>query len=65
MSAPDEPHDVEDLTFMTGHALVLIIFCGGGLGLIGYVKLVKSHPTVSVACSLASVCIITILVKEG
>jgi hypothetical protein len=51
--------------FHEGHAFVLVIFCAGGLGLIGYVKLVKSHPTVSVACSLASMSIITILTKEG
>ncbi|TGZ84572.1 hypothetical protein EX30DRAFT_3064 [Ascodesmis nigricans] len=48
-----------------GHALVLLIFCVGGLGFVGYVKQVKAHPTVSVACSLASISIITILVKEG
>lgn len=48
-----------------GHALVLLIFCVGGLGLVGYVKQAKAHPTVSVACSLASISIITILVKEG
>ncbi|CCX09460.1 Similar to Uncharacterized protein C26F1.08c; acc. no. Q10495 [Pyronema omphalodes CBS 100304] len=48
-----------------GHALVLIIFCAGGLGFIGYIKQTKAHPTVSVACSLASISIITILTKEG
>lgn len=48
-----------------GHALVLVIFCAGGMGLIGYIKQKKSHPTVSVACSLASISITTILTKEG
>ncbi|KAL7269959.1 hypothetical protein RUND412_007347 [Rhizina undulata] len=48
-----------------GHALVLIIFCGGGLGFIGYMKHVMSSPTVSVCCSMASIAIITILTKEG
>ena len=37
-----------------GHAIVLIVFCAGGLGLIGYTKIAMSSPTVSVACSLAS-----------
>ena len=48
-----------------GHAIVLIVFCAGGLGLIGYTKIAMSSPTVSVACSLASISIITILTKEG
>ncbi|RPB16577.1 hypothetical protein P167DRAFT_532133 [Morchella conica CCBAS932] len=48
-----------------GHALVLLIFCAGGLGLIGYTKQAMASPTVSVACSLASIAIITILTKEG
>lgn len=49
----------------TGHALVLIIFCAGGLGMIGYMKQAMASPTVSVACSLSSIAIITILTKEG
>lgn len=48
-----------------GHALVLIICCAGGLGFIGYIKHTKSHPTVNVACSMASIALITILTKEG
>ncbi|KAF8254118.1 hypothetical protein K440DRAFT_648719 [Wilcoxina mikolae CBS 423.85] len=48
-----------------GHALVLVIFCAGGLGFIGYIKHTKAHPTVNVACSMASIAIITILTKEG
>ncbi|PWW79664.1 hypothetical protein C7212DRAFT_356449 [Tuber magnatum] len=48
-----------------GHAIVLIVFCAGGLGLIGYTKIAMSSPTASVACSLASISIITILTKEG
>jgi len=48
-----------------GHAIVLIVFFAGGLGLIGYTKIAMSSPTVSVACSFASISIITILTKEG
>ncbi|KAJ9223066.1 hypothetical protein DTO169C6_4540 [Paecilomyces variotii] len=48
-----------------GHALVLIIFCGGGLGFIGWTKLRLGDPLVNVACSLASLAIITVLTKEG
>ncbi|KZF20086.1 hypothetical protein L228DRAFT_256962 [Xylona heveae TC161] len=48
-----------------GHAIVLIVFCGGGLGLVGWVKLKLGNPLVNVACSLTSLAIITILTKEG
>lgn len=48
-----------------GYALVLIIFCGGGLGFIGWFKQRYNAPLVSVACSLASLAIITILTKEN
>ena len=48
-----------------GHAIILIVFCAGGLGLIGWVKQRMASPTVSVACSLAAISIITILTREG
>jgi hypothetical protein len=48
-----------------GYALVLIVFCGGGLGFIGWFKQKYSAPLVNVACSLASLAIITILTKEN
>jgi len=48
-----------------GHAIVLIVFCARGLGLIGYTKIAMSNPTVSVACSPAPISTITILTKEG
>ncbi|GKZ38673.1 hypothetical protein AbraIFM66950_011042 [Aspergillus brasiliensis] len=48
-----------------GHALVLIVFCGGGLGFIGWTKQRLGDPLVNVACSLASLATITILTKEG
>lgn len=48
-----------------GYALVLIVFCGGGLGFIGWFKQRNSAPLVNVACSLASLAIITVLTKEN
>lgn len=48
-----------------GHAIVLVVFLGGGLGLVAWVKLRKNDPLVNIACSLASLGIITILTKEG
>ncbi len=48
-----------------GFALVLIVFCGGGLGFLGWIKLKYSTPLVNVACSLASLAIITVLTKEN
>ncbi|OAX82297.1 hypothetical protein ACJ72_03353 [Emergomyces africanus] len=48
-----------------GHVIVLLVFCGGGLGFIGWVKLRRADPLANVACSLASLAIITVLTKEG
>lgn len=48
-----------------GHALVLIVFCGGGLGFIGWTKQRLGDPLVNVACSLTSLATITVLTKEG
>ncbi|EOD44462.1 putative 60s ribosomal protein l19 protein [Neofusicoccum parvum UCRNP2] len=48
-----------------GHAIVLIVFCGGGLGMVGWVKQKLGNPLVNVACSLTSLALITILTKEG
>jgi hypothetical protein len=47
------------------YALIIIVFVGGGLGFVGWVKQKYSQPLVSVACSLASLAIITILTKEN
>ena len=48
-----------------GHAIVLVVFIGGGLGLVAWVKQRLGHPLVNVACSLASLGCITVLIKEG
>lgn len=48
-----------------GHAVVLIVFCGCGLGFVGWAKQRLGNPLVNVACSLTSLAIITILTKEG
>ena len=48
-----------------GHAIVLIVFCGGGLGFVGWVKQRMSHPVINISCSLAALALITILTKEG
>lgn len=48
-----------------GHAIVLVLFVGGGLGFVGWVKLIKGDPLVNIACSLTSLSLITILTKEG
>ncbi|KAL5048529.1 hypothetical protein BDW71DRAFT_196167 [Aspergillus fruticulosus] len=48
-----------------GHAIVLVVFCGGGLGFIGWTKQRLSDPLVNVACSLASLSTISVLTKEG
>lgn len=53
-----------DLLFV-GHILVLLVFCGGGLGFVGWVKQHLGHPLVNISCSLTSLAIITVLTKEG
>lgn len=50
---------------ITGHAIVLILFCGGGLGFVAWTKQRLGKPLANVACSLASLAIITTLTKEG
>jgi hypothetical protein len=47
-----------------GHLVVLVIFCGGGLGFVGWFKQRLGNPLVNVACSLASLAIITVLTRE-
>ena len=48
-----------------GHVIVLIVFCGGGLGLVGWTKQKLGNPLVNVGCSLTSLALITVLTKEG
>ncbi|KAL8814124.1 MAG: hypothetical protein Q9223_006629 [Gallowayella weberi] len=48
-----------------GHVIVLVIFCGGGLGFVGWIKQRLGHPLVNISCSLTSLAIITVLTKEG
>ena len=48
-----------------GHMLVLVFFCGGGLGFVGWIKQRLGHPLVNISCSLTSLAIITVLTKEG
>ncbi|KAF1979925.1 hypothetical protein BU23DRAFT_523531 [Bimuria novae-zelandiae CBS 107.79] len=50
---------------IVGHVIVLILFCGGGLGLVGWTKQKLGSPLVNVACSLTSLALITVLTKEG
>lgn len=48
-----------------GHVIVLLVFCGGGLGFVAWTKQHFGHPLVNVACSLASLACVSTLVKEG
>ena len=50
---------------IVGHVIVLIVFCGGGLGFVGWVKQRMENPLVNIACSLTSLALITVLTKEG
>lgn len=46
------------------HALVLVVFIGGGFGLIGWVKQKMNNPLVDVGSTLASLAIIAVVTKE-
>lgn len=46
------------------HVIVLIVFIGGGLGFIGWVKQRLNQPLVNVASTLASIAIISVVTKE-
>ena len=48
-----------------GHVVILIVFCGGGLGFVGWTKQRLGHPLVNISCSLTSLAIITVVTKEG
>lgn len=48
-----------------GHAIVIVVFIGGGLGFIAWTKQHFGDPLVNIACSLAAISSITVLTKEG
>ncbi|KAK9319832.1 Fusaric acid resistance protein-like-domain-containing protein [Lipomyces orientalis] len=48
-----------------GHAIVLLVFCAGGLGSIAFLKQSMRIATFNTACSLASVTFASILIHEG
>jgi hypothetical protein len=50
---------------VVGHVIVLVVFIGAGLGLVGWTKQRLGSPLVNVACSLTSLALITVLTKEG
>ena len=50
---------------LSGHALILLIWCGGGLGLLAYAKVKMGKPAFNTACSLACMVISVNLVRDG
>jgi hypothetical protein len=48
-----------------GHALTLIIWCGGGIGFLAYAKQKLGKPAFNTACSLACMVISVNLVRDG
>ncbi|KAK8098241.1 uncharacterized protein PG998_013727 [Apiospora kogelbergensis] len=47
------------------YVLILVVFIGGGMGFIGWVKQKLNSPLVGVGASIASIGIITIITKEN
>ena len=48
-----------------GHAIILIVWCGGGIGLLAYAKQKLGKPAFTTACSLACMVIFVNLVRDG
>ncbi|BGP38095.1 hypothetical protein JCM10449v2_002022 [Rhodotorula kratochvilovae] len=48
-----------------GHALILIVWLGGGYALLAWFKVTMNKPTVATACSLVSLVCSPIITKEG
>ena len=48
-----------------GYALVLIVWCGGGIGLLAFAKQKLRKPAFNTACSLACMVIFVNLVRDG
>ncbi|GAA5842118.1 hypothetical protein JCM3766R1_000012 [Sporobolomyces carnicolor] len=48
-----------------GHLFVLLVWLGGGYGLMVYLKVSLAKPTISTACSLISLVCSPIITKEG
>lgn len=53
-----------DLRWLS-YLMSLVIFCGAGLGVIAYEKRKVNLPTFNTACSLASIFLVSVLVREG
>ncbi|KHN94094.1 60S ribosomal protein L19 [Metarhizium album ARSEF 1941] len=47
------------------HALVIVVFIGGGFGFMGWVKQRMNNPLVNVGSTLASIAIISVVTKEN
>lgn len=56
----DQIHSLE-----LGHALDLVLWCGGGIGLLAYAKQKLGKPAFNTACSLACMVIFVNLVRDG
>lgn len=50
---------------LLGFAIELFVFCAAGLGIIAWMKQRVNKPTFNTACSVASIFLVTTLVKEG
>ncbi|KAJ5836386.1 hypothetical protein N7447_002412 [Penicillium robsamsonii] len=48
-----------------GHVVVLVVFVAGGFGCIGWFKQKMDDPLVNIACSLASLASILVIMREG
>lgn len=52
-------------SLVLGHALTLLVWCGGGIGLLAYAKQKLGKPAFNTACSLACMVIFVNLVRDG
>lgn len=47
------------------HVIILVVFVGFALGILSWVKLKFNNPTLNTACSVSSLAIVTVILKEG
>lgn len=46
------------------YCIVLIVFCGCGLGFVGFVKIRVGHPSFNTVCSVAIIFLVTVFLRE-
>lgn len=46
------------------YCVMLVLFCGCGLGFVGFIKIRVGHPSFNTACSVAIIFLVTVILRE-